>query len=312
MTQESQLQQFQQVFDMLGSPIHIFSKSERGVIGGKIQSPAALQRWVRAASRPEDFYVCLNPSVTNRIKPRIEDITSFQWWLLDLDPISSADPNTYAALVVTTNGLLSLFGFIPNYYWVDSGRGRQMWIPVTSCGTDIPTAQLLVKGCTEELTRSIGTDLGALGFRLDEACAEVSHLARLPGTVNTRTGRNTGIASSIGGEITLTSGDMEQFISRAPEPSLPFVRWGGDEPPGIWQIMAWWNGLTPFNRAFIQQGVDTTVESRHRRATAAARQLRDLGCAPDTALGWLLDGADRCTPRLDGMFINRLYKETFK
>lgn len=73
----------------------------------------------------------------------------------------------------------------------------------------------------------------------------------------------------------------------------------------------YWNSVTPFNRTFILSGVDSSSESRHRRATAVARQLRDLGCPSDLALEWLLQGAEKCSPRLDVPYILRLHKETF-
>ena len=311
MTPDSQLQQFERVFALLDSPIHVFSKSGMGVIGGKIQSPAALQRWVRAAGRPEDFYVCLNPSAEGSfIKPRISDITAFNYWLIDLDPIS-VQPSTAACLLVLQKHLAAMFGFLPYFYWLDSGRGRQAWVPVVG-PTPAAVGQQCVKGCTAELIRRAGTDLAEAGFRVDEACAEISHLARLPGTVNTKTGQFAYLAAGQGGEEWLAAADMERFAAPAPPPAPAVVPWDDSVKLTTGQLLGWWNALTPFNRAFCQQGTDTVVESRHRRATAVARQLRDLGCSPSLAMSWLLDGARWSKPPLDTAFIHRLHKETFK
>ena len=310
---DSQLSQFETVFGLLGAPIHVFSKSKRGVIGGKIASPKALQRWVSAANRPEDFYVCLNPSMTNRIKPRIEDITAFRWWLLDIDPIDPAGDGRLFDTITITNELDRMFGFHPYFYRVWSGRGRQMWIPIADNGFSAEEAQLLVKGCTEELIRRIGPVLRREGCHIDAACAEISHLARLPGTTNTKTGAVASIDPKAGptcrAEL-LRVQDMKRFAAAPPEP--PIVTVIPDGPISVWTALTFWNALTPFNRGFITTGVDTATESRHRRATATARQLRDIGCPSDLALSWLMDGAGRSKPRLEPSFINRLHKETFK
>lgn len=302
----SQLDQLKLVFRLLDAPLHVFSKSGQGVMGGKIPSPEALQRWVNAAIRPEDFYVCLNPSETSRIKPRIEDITAFKWWLLDFDPIEN--PDYPAAMVKVEDALKAMFGFIPHYWYVNSGRGRQLWIEVYGQHGTMEDAQLLVKGCTDELIRRAGVDLQAHGVRIDEACAEISHLGRLPGTLNTKTGQMAAILSERSGWQVLLASDMTQYKAAPPEP--PQER-GVVLPLGMAKLL-WWNSLTPWNRNFIQMGVDTNIESRHRRATAAARQLRDLEVDPETAKEWLHDGALACKPRLEPEFIARLFKETFK
>lgn len=283
------------LFSLLDAPIHVFSKSDRGVIGGKIPSPEALVRWVNAATRPEDFYVCLNPSVTNRIKPAIEDITSVKWWMLDFDPLDTA---TDSALLMKSLdvALAQLFFPRPSYYWINSGRGRQAWFPLDEI-KDVELGQRIVKGLTQEVFDIMKALPGAKGWTLDYSCSEVSHLARMFGTTNTKTMREATFWQPYGSRPLSFDEVLAHAIPPAPPPLGPTWQpeWTGSARETAFIL----SKLSPFNRAFLMSGTSIAIESRHNRLFATAKELHELGVPHDVALFLLTGAADACYPNLN-------------
>jgi hypothetical protein len=299
------------VIEILRSPVHVMSKSSAGVIGTIAHSAAALMRWCNAASRAEDCYVCLNPSSSvGRVKPTIEEITEFKFWMLDLDPTTEPRNDAIYAVDILCNALQTAFGFIPFFWFVDSGRGRQFWIPVEPNTLYVDDAQRLIKGVTQYLTE-ITPDLRTHGYRIDSACAEVSHMARLPGSINTKTGLTATILRGWGAQM-LTVADMQPFAAPAPTPTEPINPTIYESKAGLLLLF---NSLTWRNRAFIMEGADAELVSRHSRFFACAKQMHELSCPPDMALGLLKEAAHKCRPsllRTDPGFVERTWRSIWK
>lgn len=300
-------------------PVNAMAKTPYGsAIGTRAMNPEALFKWAQAGIELDNIYVCLNPSSNlSSAKPSLETITKCSWMMLDFDPhptlFRGISPSELYKAIMEPECLPKFFGgTLPTHLAIDSGRGLQLWIkldndrnyPLNVCGR-------IVKGITTAIRGHLICDQTIKGYILDDACAELSHLARLPGTINQKTKRVAHILK-YHKEEPLSLDAMSIYAAAAPEPpsisALP--------PTGSkWYHHAVFNGLTIYNRDFIRGGVDTAVESRHKRAYACAKQLFEVGCDADLAAFMLYGAAERCTPNLnhsDPGCIRKLVKEIWK
>ena len=310
----------QRTFDLLsrGYPVHWMAKSPTGyaAVGGPADSAESL---VRNAARQDgwDFYVSLNPAVNCfKTKPAKADITALQCIGIDIDPHKSGDPLDLGSIGhLVTSTLQHLTGIVNCHTLVNSGRGMWAWLYVEAhdvpTDTDREAADLVVKGFTDAFADLTGKQLSKFGH-VDPACAELSRIARCPGTINTR--------ASAMATIVVDFFPIEPIrYSRIQEIAEPFVkrRESESKPAPVTgsslQDIAPSMNLT--SRQFAMNGVDKDVESRHRRCYSAAKNLFELGVPPDLAEFILWSGAERCRPSLnkeDPTFVKKTVAQVWK
>lgn len=208
--------------------------------------------------------------------------------------------------------LAAVFGRLPTHLAVNSGRGLQLWFKVANAYMRTPDEwQRIIKGVTKHVKRQFIIDTTYNGYIIDDACAELSHLARLPGTINHKTGTYAEPIMTMHG----TDLDIEELLRFMEPPAEPASISKLPPPNSKWYREAVLNGLSSQNRAFIRNGTDSGVESRHKRAFMCGVQLFEAGCDADLASYFLFQGAENSSPNLnlsDPGCIRRLVKEIWK
>ncbi len=171
-----------------GAVRHIFCRRDSSIRGTYIQRNAQIDR-LRATHTDWNLYITLNPSrpdARSRMRPRARDISHLQAILIDLDPIS---PNAQPMRAATTvAGTLHAHGVpIDCITFVDSGRGAQLWLmhPVTPVA-DIPHCAERVASLVRWAANAFPA--GIYGCAVDTSCSDLARLARLPGSINQKTG----------------------------------------------------------------------------------------------------------------------------
>jgi hypothetical protein len=239
------------------------------------------------------LYVHLNPSVARQFSPKANasDVTHFTNLLVDIDPLS-ADAEPRKALDAATTALEAILpGSTEASSVVYSGRGFQVWVhfekqDLHSC----PDLRYRVNRATHALLTLVGRRTGsAFDCRVDTSCSDLSRVARLPGSVNQKTGQ---LASYLREDYTrlLDIGSLLVFDSGPPvrtdAPKLP-----PGSPVGF--VLP---HLTLKAATFLTEGVDSP--GRHASAYAAAASLREAGIELETAAEWVVRGGKRCDPPL--------------
>lgn len=301
--------QVSEIGRLLPMPLFAVAKTARGqLVSRRLYKLSQVSGLLSTQTPTEHQYLVLNPvsPAFTGLKPGLDSITTARLLMLDFDPLVPA-PLEAQLLSAITNTLESLSG-TPLHYPVNSGRGLQVWIPLPENSLTIPEAQLLVKGLVNYLREEMATSLSECGYMLDPSCAELSHLARFPGSINPKTGRRAHFLDARGTEpISLSVLDKikAQPVHVMEPTSLP-------PTSSPWYTDAILNALGTNNRAFINYGTSSARESRHVRAWSAAKQLKDSGCDADLAAYLLWQGAEKCEPSLnlsDPGYIKRLVKE---
>jgi hypothetical protein len=148
-----------------------------------------------------NHYICGNPVREGTVgKPRLEDVVEARVMLVDADPQSpTADTRSAIAKVATA---LRGEGVTP--YIIDSGRGTQAWVR-TTLGPERR------RSLSQHLARVGATE----GVKFD-ATHNADRLMRLPGSVNTKTGRTAAVLAQ--GEGVFADGQFDAM--RVPPAAL--------------------------------------------------------------------------------------------
>ena len=238
-----------------------------------------------------DVYACLNPARTTSGKPAIADITSVRWFMVDLDPIEGFNFDLHTAPVesaatTVTNWLESEVGCVPASLRINfTGRGFQIWVPVVET-TDTARAQAAIKGCIAALAQDLPAESG---FKVDTTSGEISRIARLPGTVNSKTGMMARTLFRCGEGALISVDALDKFaVMQYSVPSQPPLEGANHD-----QILT---ALSPWSREFYLHGVASSVTSRHGRGYALLQELKNLGVARNFAHQMLIYGCHRCKP----------------
>jgi hypothetical protein len=306
-------------FDLLsvdGGPIHWTAKNPRGraAVGGHSRDTTAL---IRHANQQDgwDFYVSLNPSSRSCIKPSKDDITHLSCVGIDIDPHKDAKEIDIEPAARALDSALTSFTSTPNSHIIlSSGRGIWAWVfieprPLLTT-EDRESADSLIKGFTASFIQT-HSHLSNHG-NIDSSCAELSRIARCPGTINHKSGNQAHICIDYYPIKPLPYEEFSKLGSAlAPAYGLP-------EPPSpitgrsIHEIVPHCNVTS---RQFILLGVDSATESRHRRLFSAAKNLLELGIEPDIAEYMLWSGAERCLPNLnvsDPGVVRRMVRQVWR
>jgi len=279
----------------LGTPymLHWFASRPDGTarMGDYAMSPAELVKAVLAAEKQEmNFYVQLNPSVRrDGVRNRAEDVTHWNYHLLDLDPGANAEP--LLALEEVLRFYHHRLGVVLKPHIIFSGRGVQAWVPFYP---PIPTSEPLRLGewegkYSEVINRvqsywlRLAEDrVGNVhGCRLDPAVADLPRVMRMPGTVNVKSGKEAawikeGTPSHTLAHLLVSYADTKAVVP----PALP--EW---MPGRTWQFYV---PLTNWSaHRYLTVGGDQGT--RHDMAVKAAKNLYELGCEEEqaqAALAW--------------------------
>lgn len=296
------------VFNLLSAdehPVHWVAKSPsgHGLVGRQATSPHQLYRHTTDQAG-WNFYVCLNPSLPTPYKPSKNHITHLCCLGLDIDPRPGEELDIGATRAALDDALMAVLGS-PCYIIYDSGRGMWAWILVEP--TPLPDqgarneADQLIKGLTRCISETCG--LSKYGI-IDSSCAELSRIARCPGTTNQKTGKQATFLSDYPLarlHYPLLAETASPYIIPAPALSPELARGTA--------VMDIAPSLNVTSRQFVLLGVAKADESRHRRLWSTAKNLSELGVAPVTAHLVLSTGAAHCTPSLfsdDPLCVDRI------
>ena len=272
---------------------YVFAKDGRSCSGTWVASAQALGRWATRFDHA-NCYIQLNPAGrADLTRPTAKDVTYLQGVLIDVDPVDP-EPNIDPACR-QVDLILRAEGFNP--LWLMTGRGQQAWILFDP----VPMTDELrwgVKGFVNFVSATFGI---AYGCVVDTTCSDPARLARLPGTVNQKTGVHASLLLRARGP-----NDPFKLIQYTQE-EKSFVR----PPSGIratWPQAAGY--LTNTAREFIMFGVEQT--RRHKCCYATARSLMEAGVPEPVATGWLLKGAERCEPELEPGEVLRIARRVYE
>jgi len=267
--------------------VRYFAKRGDGAaLGGRVYNPFALERAARNLELlGYDVYAHLNPSCGNGLKASSRQVTDWQRFLIDLDPISPEIDATVAIWRVLDVAETMIPSIKYSAHVLDSGRGAQAWVEIGS----LPHLDKReVERATGEFLRQLRREWdGRYGFRIDSVTYDLARIARLPGTINTKTGRR---ARFIGAALYRLPSDIILRMFKPP-PLEEIAR--PKNASNLIAVSAHLNGLT---REFLHNGVEEG--DRHHAANAAARSLFNVGMEYDSVLHWVRRGARKCRPRL--------------
>lgn len=281
-----------------GSGVHWMAKSPTGhaAVGSISTTP---DHFVSRAARQAgwDFYVTLNPSARSCIKPNKQDISTLSCIGIDIDAPLTGPMDKQKAATALSTALGAMTGVANSHIIIDSGRGIWAWLFVDPQPLEDEasreSADQLIKGFTEALSVQ-HPDIHTFGH-LDSSCAELSRLARCPGTINHRSGTMANICMDFYPIQTVEHSVLKALAHpyiegvSLPQPPIPVTG------SSLFDIAPHMN-LT--SRQFVLTGV-TAPESRHRRLFSSAKNLFELKVPEDLAEYMLWSGASRCIPDLN-------------
>ena len=232
-----------------------------------------------------NWYATLNPTRARAsLKARSSDVIEWAWILLDVDPMTpDADPEACMNFILDTHQIREYCAVL------DSGRGRQAWVSVRpmSLSGDIIRGQ--IERSTSAWLRSL--DPARFGCRVDTSCSDLCRVARLPGTVNHRTGRTATFMSLPSEQL-----DPQEILKYYPgeaETGQQRHAQVGSESASLASILPY---LTETAAHFLTEGA--TAPGRHSACYATARSLCEAGVPIERASVWLLAGGAICNPIL--------------
>lgn len=263
----------------------------RGLIHRRLCTLDGLATFVDSyASSPYwDFFVCPNQH-SHYNKPNTAAMLSLEWLVLDLDPIVAA-----AASTVSQNALSSIcddfMGGLSTVVY--SGRGYHLWYRIGMNRQD----SIGPMGAIEFIRRAkyaaecLTQPLANLGWALDPTSFDWSHIFRLPGTVNRKTG-NMATVTRWAGIVPIPRCLPEQWVAVPASTAQDRTHLVN---PDVASVLC---AVSPQARNFIMHGAIPGIESRHRQAFITSVQLLELGVPLNTALLYVSQGASRCMPAL--------------
>lgn len=280
--------------------------------------PAAT--WL-AALPPGDRYLGLAPLRRDAVPPsgraRDEDALTVSVLLVDVDPDDASDANRNVAGEIAAAILARFQATGARAAVVSSGRGVQFWLWHES--TDPSDPRLRAR---ERLLRALALRFDREGAHVDVGVFNVARLARLPGTVNMKTGEVAEILAGVDQGRTLTLDEIEELAheleNEASARALPVPAPVPRTPRPAPVPAKFKNGAARANGtgsifAGIREAEDKSVESalrgvpegggpwggRDAMVTSLAATLRHEGRPRAEAETLVLEAARNCSPPFD-------------
>jgi hypothetical protein len=261
------------------APLRLFAIHPNGsLLGAPIPSLAALGVALKNL-RQWNVYAHANGAPPGpRPRLRSHDVVNWRLAVIDIDPVSpNADPLTPALAL----------GEQFDAHVVDTGRGAQVWVELTSTpiGTD-SAREIAERGMGVWLRRLPGPE--SFGCVIDTSCSDLARLIRLPGSINQKTGHLSRLLR-IGHPQPLATTILALAGSPVEPVSLP-------PPRKTQQLGVVLPHITQTAARFLTEGWETP--GRHAAAYAAAASLRDAAISVDVAMAWVTRGGRLCRPGL--------------
>lgn len=233
-----------------------------------------------------DSYICPQPHRAAG-KPSLSDIPHVYWAVLDIDPLTNATDSIDSEILDGVHDQFYIKLGIPYRHCTTilTGRGAQIWIPIS------PARPSILRDLQHTLDiYGIFSYLNNCGWGIDPTCFEASHIFRLPGTINSKTGATALVWQTPRDYLPIVLSD---YLEQAPPPPSLAPRAAG-QPLGTGAILT---ACSPQARDFLAWGA-AAPQSRHRQAFIACAQLQELGVPLDTARPLVASAAACCKPPL--------------
>lgn len=301
-----------------------------GVLGGVVKSRQGTLRLLRNLNGRADLYWGINPSSKQTgVRVSAKDITHWSNILIDVDPVDpSAQPLEAAKVYLDRAEGIVNQPLSPTI--IHSGRGVQLLLPLEPLSLD-DSLRRRVRAAVGAFLRAVAwgsagsappapaldtethQDGGSpvlsqrgqtpvYGCVVDTSCSDLARVARMPETINLKTGVYAKVVTATcGGKIGAedVSKSILTLAGRVEdEPTTPMIY------AGSWQSV--WHHLTARAQRYILEGSSTP--GRHTAAYACARSLRDRGVAADQALPVVASGAKLCDPPLPTSEVQRIVR----
>ena len=177
------------IFDILGQDrIRFVAKKDGRVMGSWLDKG---EDWTRLNEDGWNIYVVLNPTKPDfcRIKPSDADITLHRFILLDADPINANEPITgfYGAYCTLALNSVNYEEAGPDYFAQYTGRGVQIWVRYEDT-LDIELGRAQARWYIKTVGERVNDKLVFCKARLDSSTSDASRLARMPMSINWKTG----------------------------------------------------------------------------------------------------------------------------
>ena len=272
----------------------VCAKVSGRLIARRFTTPLGLHTYICSVDGPGvDLYIHVNPTEPKCVsKARSEDVIFWSAVLIDIDPSGKKSKNTNGAMweVLKT---LNEWGYAGSTLITDSGRGRQMWLmlnPLISfANKSTPTRQQAEAAAAHFLRKLNDTaDIEKFGCVIDPCTSDLSRLARLPWTTNSKTNmRGYVIAYPI--SRVLTDDFYERWRVPDMAPAEPMV-----EPKDGWSIKKVLAHITGKAATFLTSG--WASPGRRGAIYAAAASLAEAGVPEMVAWDWVQRANKWCKP----------------
>jgi hypothetical protein len=232
-------------------------------------------------------YVQLNPTrQRNGHKALQANVSHFSFLFIDIDRMDGRDGDAWEMAVIQTG--LALDAILGEPYIVPaiihSGRGVQLWVHTPPILLD-PESRRAIRFASgevlkrlDELTKESFDGL----YRIDTGCANLDRLARMPGTINQKSGQPA-VLLDPGRSCVDLAGRLCRFSGSPP----PAVEFDGGERLEDWRKYVR-HKLPPSVKDFISFGVESP--GRRARGFACAAAMRDNGATRSAALDAVWQG----------------------
>ena len=285
-----------------------------GIAGGTVVSPKALSHILSNLRSKWDLYFSINPS-SRRSGVRIaaSDVTHWRTVLLDVDPMSSDARPQEAALEYLTRAAQALGSDVP-HTMIDSGRGVQVHLHLTPFALTGDEVRARVRAAVGAFLRNLAGPSAAplFGCRLDLSCSDLARVARMPNTVNHKTGRWTTVlfdsstklsslqnssSSTVGERILALAGPTSHRVDIRPITD------------GL-KYQNVWSRLTATAQRFIDKG--SLEGSRHKDCVAAVKSLWENGVPVGETERVVMVASGACQPPLDPSEALRIVRAAYR
>ncbi len=276
--------------------VHYFAKGSQGVTGGEAKDPNHLAYILgNLGTRNFNAYINFNPSRHTSLKGGSADVYEWRHVLIDVDPVDSdANPQ---AVVETVGRYVDLSACTV----INSGRGMQLWLALEPTRMeDGKTRRAVERGMAGYLTW-LGSECDGHGCRIDTGMSNLDRVVRPPGSINQKSGRTARLIS-----VASRRAKPEDVMARAlPEAAEPKRL----ENVKSWNLLAVLPHLTERAADFLTEGLKEP--GRHAGCYAAAACLRELGVPQDAAMPLVINGGNKCRPRLRVVDMERVLRNAY-
>ena len=296
----------QATWDMLPLPAdtyrYIFARKGSSVRGTWVPSATALARII--CSHPDwNLYIQLNPARSrSKLRPAACDVSHIQAVLVDIDPVERDASMFGAAAAVLQDcceiGLERRFLIVDSrsIAVIDSGRGVQLWFLIDPIEATPANA-----GRVRATVKIIADRFGSFsGCRIDTSCSDLARLARLPGSINQKTGHQA--------QILVPATPMPATWLENIEPLMPPVTSHPRDLAGktIVSVLA---HISDSAADFLQHGI--SEPGRHARCFHTMKSLQEAGVKRESALRLCLLGASLSSPALELGEVTRIHNQVY-